>query len=299
LPGGNAGSVPALPEPALPETTRQPKLRPAPMRWGDFGLRALSALVLAPLALAALWVGGPAWVALLALAMVLLAMEWARLCRLDPLRPPALLLPLLLLFAGLAALLREEHTAVAVLVLGMWLLMRVGGLMRAPGARWLALGLPYIGLPALAMYWLRLDPVAGRGNVLYVVLVVWAADIGAYFVGRLVGGPRLAPAISPGKTWSGAVGGLCAGLAAGLAAAEWLAPGASLRPALAALVLAAVSQAGDLFESWIKRRSGVKDSGHLIPGHGGLMDRLDGMMAAALAAALFAMLLGPGEMLWN
>lgn len=287
--------------PALPELDSSvPAASPAPkQRWGDVALRALSALVLAPLALAALWVGGQAWAVMLGLGMILLAAEWARLCRLDPLRPPALLLPLLLLVAGAAAVVRAEKVAVSALVLGMWLLMRIGGLMRRPRARWLALGLPYIGLPAIALWWLRADTVAGFGNVLYLILVVWAADIGAYFTGRLIGGPRLAPSISPGKTWSGAAGGLLAGVLVGLAVAETIAPGAPLRPAAIALALAGAAEAGDLLESWIKRLAGVKDSGHLIPGHGGLLDRLDGLMAASLVAAFAAMLLGPGEMLWK
>jgi phosphatidate cytidylyltransferase len=288
--------VPALPD--LDSTV--PSASPAPKpRWGDFALRALSALVLAPLSLAALWAGGQAWAVMLGLGMLVLGAEWARLCRLDPLRPPGLLLPLLLLAAGAAAVVHAEKAAISAIVLGMWLLMRIGGLMRQPHARWLALGLPYIGLPAIALWWLRADTVSGFGNVLYVILVVWAADIGAYFTGRLIGGPRLAPSISPGKTWSGAAGGLVAGLLVGLAVAETIAPGAPLRPAAVALALAVAAEAGDLLESWIKRRAGVKDSGQLIPGHGGLLDRLDGLMAASLVAAIAALLLGPGEMLWK
>lgn len=148
----------------------------------------------------------------------------------------------------------------------------------------LAAGVVYIGLPLLCLLWLR-GASGGRESVLFLVLVIWATDIGAYLVGRLVGGKKLAPAVSPGKTWSGAAGGMVAALVVGLL----VPPG---RPVLA-LLLALACQAGDLLESGIKRHVGVKDSGRLIPGHGGLFDRLDGLLAAAPVAAI-AMLASQG-----
>ncbi len=114
---------------------------------------------------------------------------------------------------------------------------------------------------------------------------MWATDIFAYFVGRAVGGPKLAPHISPGKTWSGAIGGTAAAVIAAALVGLWL-PQSSTLLGLLALALSVVSQAGDLFESWVKRRAGVKDSSHLIPGHGGVMDRVDGLVAAAVALYL-------------
>jgi len=139
-----------------------------------------------------------------------------------------------------------------------------------------------------------------RADVLFLLLIVWAGDIGAYLVGRWIGGPRLAPQISPGKTWSGAVGGLLVAVAAGLLAAHFLAaPVAPWQPALIAVVLGIVAQAGDLLESIVKRVLAVKDSGNLIPGHGGLFDRLDGVLAAAPVAALLALALGRGVVLWQ
>jgi phosphatidate cytidylyltransferase len=142
--------------------------------------------------------------------------------------------------------------------------------------------------------------VSGGANVIVLLLIVWASDIGAYMVGRAVGGPRLAPAISPGKTWSGAVGGLAGSAAIGLAAAAILGNGPiSWRPAAFAILIGIVSQAGDLFESLLKRHFGVKDSGHLIPGHGGLLDRLDAVLTAAPTAALLALMLGRGVVLWE
>ena len=174
-------------------------------------------------------------------------------------------------------------------------------LCRGPGTTvlWPA-GLIYVGIAGAALLWLRAGSAAGRADVLFLLLVVWAGDIGAYLVGRWIGGPRLAPRISPGKTWSGSIGGMSASVAIGLLAAHFLSDGAEpLRVALVAALLGIVAQAGDLLESYVKRRLEVKDSGHLIPGHGGLFDRLDGVMAAAPVAALLALALGRGVVLWQ
>jgi phosphatidate cytidylyltransferase len=132
------------------------------------------------------------------------------------------------------------------------------------------------------------------------LLLVWSSDIGAYLTGRAVGGPKLAPHISPGKTVAGAVGGLAAAIIAGIAVALAVSRPTSLtHAAAAAAVLGVVAQAGDLLESHVKRRFGAKDSGWLIPGHGGLLDRLDALLAAALVAALLALAQGRGVVLWG
>jgi phosphatidate cytidylyltransferase len=139
----------------------------------------------------------------------------------------------------------------------------------------------------LSLVWLRADPDHGRGWAILLFAVVWSTDIGAYLVGRTLGGPKLAPRISPNKTWSGAIGGLiCAALAA-YAAALWddLAFASAAALAVGA-VLSVFSQIGDLAESWWKRRFAVKDSGHLIPGHGGILDRIDGVLLASPVAAV-------------
>lgn len=167
---------------------------------------------------------------------------------------------------------------------------------RSPGT-WAALalaGLVYIGPAFFCLIVLRGGP-AGLRNLLYLAVVVWAGDIGAYLVGRLVGGPRLAPRISPGKTWSGALGGTLAAILAG-AAAGYEHP---LRAAVLALVFSVIAQAGDLLESALKRYFGAKDSGWIIPGHGGLLDRLDGVLTAAPAAFLWAISVTPHAMLWS
>lgn len=229
--------------------------RPA-NRWGDLSIRVLSAIVLAPVAVACVWLGGMAFVLIAVAIMLGLGVEWLTLCRLPIARANT---PLL-----------------------------------GPA------GLAYVALAGAALLWLRSDPSAGRANVLFVLLVIWAGDIGAYLVGRWLGGPRLAPRISPGKTWSGSVGGLLASIAAGLIVASVLSGGAFAgHAALIAAILGVVAQAGDLLESYVKRSLEVKDSGHLIPGHGGLFDRLDGVLAAAPVAALLALTLGRGVVLWQ
>jgi phosphatidate cytidylyltransferase len=159
-------------------------------------------------------------------------------------------------------------------------------------------GSVYILLAATALTWLRFAALVGRDNVLFLLLLVWSSDIGAYAAGRAVGGPKLAPRISPGKTVSGAIGGLLAAVLVGVAAAT-MASTPPLRAGIVAGMLGLVAQAGDLLESFAKRRFGVKDSGRLIPGHGGLLDRLDALLAVALAAGLLVLFEGRGGVLWQ
>jgi phosphatidate cytidylyltransferase len=164
----------------------------------------------------------------------------------------------------------------------------------------LAFGVPYIGLAAVTLPWLRADPVAGFANTLFMLAVVWGSDIGAYLCGRLLGGPKLAPAISPGKTWSGALGGLGCAALVGLVAAACLSSEFSPSHAIGAgIAFGIISQMGDLFESALKRHFGVKDSGRIIPGHGGLLDRVDALLVVAPAAALLAFTVGRGVVLWR
>jgi phosphatidate cytidylyltransferase len=139
---------------------------------------------------------------------------------------------------------------------------------------------------------LRADTEFGFVAVMFLFAIVWATDIVAYFLGRLIGGPKLLPRVSPKKTWSGALGGLAAALLAAIAVAKLAGLSGLLSVALVAAMLSSVAQAGDLFESQLKRRFGAKDSSHLIPGHGGLMDRLDGFVFAATVAALVGVLRG-------
>lgn len=265
-------------------------------RWADLRLRIFSAAILAPLALICIWAGGVAFTGLLTIIAAALAYEWLGLCRQRTAGTIALFaaLPLAVLLAGfagptLALLLLTAATAVGIAV--------SGGI--SP-VKPLAFGIPYLGLAAVALLWLRQPTVSGGANVIVLLLIVWASDIGAYAVGRAVGGPRLAPSISPGKTWSGAAGGLVAAAATGFGASMVLGNTVvSWRPVGFAVLIGIISQTGDLFESQLKRHFGVKDSGTMIPGHGGLLDRLDAILTAAPAAALLALILGRGVVLWE
>jgi phosphatidate cytidylyltransferase len=160
---------------------------------------------------------------------------------------------------------------------------------------WVAGGVPYAGTIGIAPIVLRSDSENGFVAVMLLFAVVWTTDIVAYFLGRLLGGPKLLPRVSPKKTWSGAISGLAAAVLAAVAVAKLAGLSGLLSIALVAAILSSVAQAGDLFESQLKRRFGAKDSSHLIPGHGGLMDRLDGFVFAAAVAALIGILRGGVE----
>jgi phosphatidate cytidylyltransferase len=266
-------------------------------RWGDLRLRVLSAAVIAPLALGCVWIGGLVFAGLVALVAIGLCYEWLGLCgqRGSPAASAV--------FAAvpLAVLLTQYDSAShAIMALIIATLAGVALTRGISAARPLAFGIPYIGLGAISLVWLRQPVETGCANVIVLLFVVWASDIGAYVAGRAIGGARLAPAISPGKTWSGSVGGLIGAALVGFAAALVLGNGPLIwHPVTLAVMIGGISQAGDLFESLLKRHFGVKDSGTMIPGHGGLLDRLDALLAAAPGAALLALAVGPGVGLWE
>lgn len=220
-------------------------------------LRVLSAAVMLPVAVAAVWFGGVAFDALVALAAAAMLWEWYRFPRAAVTEPAA------------------------------W----------TRGPLWMLLGLVYVILPCAALIWLRQTPEIGRHVVFWLFCAVWATDTGAYFAGRTIGGPKLIPSISPNKTWAGLLGGMVsAGIAGGLVASIDPAMPALSLAALAALV-AVVAQAGDFAESAVKRYFGAKDASQLIPGHGGVLDRLDGLLFAAPFVAACDLL--SGRMLWG
>lgn len=248
--------------------------------------RVLSAVVLAPLVLLAIWFGGLWLAGLVVLAGGLMGWEWARLCNGGRFELSGMIAVATLAVIAPAFILAPPATAPAVLGVGatMGAALAAGGGSRHDA--WLPLGIVYIGFACLALLWLRSVPADGRDLVFWLLAVVWATDTGAYFAGRAIGGPRLAPRISPNKTWAGLIGGALAAGLVGVAAAGLLGRGATLL-VIGGMVLAVVAQGGDLLESWCKRRFGVKDSSHIIPGHGGILDRVDGLLAALLAAFLY------------
>jgi len=268
--------------------------------WRTLGLRVASALVLAPLALGAVWFGDFWMLALVALAAGIMTHEWQSVTfgAADPFGvaiagvavaglAAAIILPQLWpMTAPMAGLLAPGLIAVSARARG-----------NAPGQA--LLGACYVVLPCIALVWLRAEPVNGRIAVIWLLLSVWATDTGAYAAGRMIGGPKLAPRISPNKTWAGLLGGMAAAGLVGALTARWSGLAGGLELALAGMVLAVVAQAGDLTESAWKRRYGVKDSGHLIPGHGGLLDRVDGLLFAALGAAILALTNGGRLLPWQ
>lgn len=271
----------------------------APGLRSNLGMRVMAALVLAPLAIAAAWFGGWFWIGLVTITVVGLFGEW--LMVVGNLRRPVLFWGFLsLAAAGFSLAIDNFEIANLCVALGLFAMFLFSG----PARRsWSAVGLAYTAAALFACVLLRRDPSHGFIALIFVFLVVWITDSLGYFVGRGVGGPKLWVRVSPKKTWSGAIGGvvgsvLFSGAFAGAGYGK-LAP-----MLLLGTVISVISQLGDLFESALKRRFGVKDSSHIIPGHGGLLDRLDGFMAAIIAAAVIGYLrsgteaIGRGLLVW-
>jgi phosphatidate cytidylyltransferase len=206
----------------------------------------------------------------------------------------AVMMPLALFVAYVGGWLFALFWGVAALaVLWEWTaLVRGTVLPPLPRWRWLIAGIGYAGALLLAPLLLRADQTHGFLAIVLLFGIVWTTDVAAYFAGRAIGGPKLMPAVSPKKTWSGAVAGTLAAMIVAVVVAGCFGPFKLAAIAIVALLLSVVSQLGDLLESWVKRRFGAKDAGRLIPGHGGVMDRLDGFWAAALAACLLGLLRG-------
>ncbi|MBX3578031.1 MAG: phosphatidate cytidylyltransferase [Rhizobiaceae bacterium] len=264
----------------------------------DLYIRIASAIVLLAIVLPVAWRGGDwfRWFAVL-LAFVIYG-EWLAMAR--TLNFQGLLHGLLLALVLGAMVTQTPVWAIFAILVAVLIIGRAYDRLTG-GSPWPAAGVAYAGLAGTCLGLLRGEDMPGLYVLLFLFATVWATDIAAYFVGRAVGGPKLARLISPGKTWSGALGGAVAGTLAGIAVA-FAAKGAVALLALAALSLSVVAQIGDLFESWVKRQHGAKDSSRLIPGHGGVMDRVDGLVAAAVILYVIAAIAGapsnPGRALF-
>lgn len=253
---------------------------------GSLGKRVLSSLILAPAALATMYWGGPVFAAVIAFAAIVMAFEWTRM--IEGRDFSMAFYALALSGAGALALASAGYYPFA------YGLCLFGGLAaglaswRTPRLiPWAAFGAFYILAPSVALIWLRSDIENGRALTLMLFLIVWSADTGGYFGGRLVGGPKMSPVISPAKTWAGAVGGVIMGALAGLIVAKWVfGGGGAVFYVLVGASLGLASILGDMAESAFKRTFGVKDMSGFIPGHGGFLDRLDGMIFATTAMTL-------------
>jgi phosphatidate cytidylyltransferase len=270
----------------------------------ELAQRVVSALILGPLVLLLVWWGNPGFALLMMVAAAAIIWEWNAIMR--RLNDQAMVVAALCaVLAVLAAALGQWLAASLVLILGAAISQLLAS--RAGDAgRLLWLGMVYAALPAAALVFLRDDPQWGRSAIFWLLFIVWATDIGAYVAGRQVGGPKLWPALSPNKTWAGAAGGLTAALAVGLAFTYGLAARPDNLFGLVVLIVAlsVAAQLGDLAESALKRRFNVKDSSQLIPGHGGVMDRVDGLVATAIVAGVIGAIragpdaAGAGLLLW-
>ena len=270
----------------MPRSARQVVAR-------NFALRVASAAVLAPAVLVLTYIGGWPFLALCFLGAVGILYEWTLLVARRP--APGILIPgtIAIVAAALLAGVAMPNAALIAIAMGAAAaaLSSAKASDDASGFRaagWAAGGVIYAGAALLGPALLRRDPQWGLTALLLLFATVWATDIFAFFCGRVLGGPLLWPRVSPKKTWSGAIGGLAGGVAAGLGVAYTVGVGKLGIIGAMALLLSVLAQAGDLLESAIKRRFGAKDSGAFIPGHGGLMDRLDGF----LVAAFFALVIG-------
>lgn len=255
----------------------------------EVGVRIASGVVLALVAGALLYAGPAPFAVLVGTAAVLTSVEWSRIVRGEGIdaglvvQAGSVMMAAALTAAGFAALGLAAIAAGAILT---------GLLCFGRHPLLSAEGVLYAGLPVVALIWLRDDPGYGLQAVLFILIAVVVTDIAAFVFGRLIGGPKLAPAISPNKTWSGFLGGIAMAGVAAAGFAVWL--GADpVKLGLAGTVLGILAQIGDLTESALKRSFGVKDSGTIIPGHGGIMDRIDGLVFAAAAAGFFAFALNP------
>ncbi|MBL8700524.1 MAG: phosphatidate cytidylyltransferase [Alphaproteobacteria bacterium] len=263
-------------------------------------LRTIYGTLLAALAVAVVLLGDRVFLGFVAVGAAILSWEWMRLCRAGRFGRLGLVAAASTVAAAILAFADRPAWGIALCVAAAVAVHVVARRSDPQGAGWGAAGIVYVGLPVVALVWLRGHDASGERLIAWLMLSVAVTDIAAFFAGRLIGGPKLAPRLSPKKTWAGLVGamvatGLCGAV---FAALDPTAPRAATL-AVAGVVLAVVAQAGDLFESAVKRHFGAKDASQLIPGHGGLLDRVDGLVVAAGALAFFQGLTGGGLLAWQ
>jgi phosphatidate cytidylyltransferase len=250
-------------------------------------LRVVSAVVLGALALGATFFSPWSFLVLVIVSGGFVAWEWGGLTRGNGFDGTALVSAVSVFAVAVLASLGRPELVAFILATASAAIFLAAPTKRQFG--WALAGLAYAALPAFALVWLRSDAAFGAASVVFLFAVAWTTDTASYAAGRLIGGPKLAPHISPRKTWSGFIIGASIPAVVGLAFAFALDSGSAVKLALVSVVLALACQAGDLVESWVKRCFGAKDMSQLIPGHGGLLDRIDGLLFAAVLAGLIAL----------
>jgi len=264
-----------------------PAPRPTPAR--ELMMRIASAFVLAPGVIYLVYLGGWPFTGLVMLAALLMIYEWARLVRGSHLNADYVIHAITAIIA--VALAGAGQPILALLAAFTGFAIGLGVVvMRGQGKRWPMIGFPYILLPCIAVVWLRSGGEWGMLTLYWLLAVVWATDIMAFVTGRTFGGPKLAPHLSPSKTWSGLLGGVAGAAVAGALTSVFLDLQVGWLLAMLSGMIAVIAQIGDIAESALKRYANVKDSGALIPGHGGVLDRVDGLIFAAVAAAMVALI---------
>ena len=260
-----------------------------PLSANNLALRIASAAVLAPLALVTAYSGGWLFALFWGAAALAVLWEWMELVAGKAHRPLFILCAAAVAAAGLLVWLDRPISALLMLGLG-----ALAATIFAPSARrlWVTLGIGYAGAMLLAPILLRHDAAYGFAVIVLLFAIVWSTDVCGYFAGRAFGGPKLMPVVSPKKTWSGAIAGMAGAMIVGLLVASPFGSFKTVAMLAITFVLSVLAQFGDLFESWVKRQFGAKDSSRLIPGHGGVMDRLDGFWAAAVAGCLIGLMRG-------
>ena len=260
-----------------------------PLSANNLALRIASAAVLAPLALVTAYSGGWPFVLFWSAAALAVLWEWMELVAGKAHRPLFISCAGAVAAAGLLVWLDRPISALLMLGLG-----ALAAAIFAPSARrlWVTLGIGYAGAMLLAPILLRHDAAYGFAVIVLLFAIVWTTDVCGYFAGRAFGGPKLMPAVSPKKTWSGAIAGTAGAMIVGLLVVSLFGSFNTVAILAITFVLSVLAQFGDLFESWVKRQFGAKDSSRLIPGHGGVMDRLDGFWAAAVAGCLIGLMRG-------
>jgi len=267
-----------------------PRQVPFPRR--ELLLRVTSGVVLAAVTLVLTWSGPVSFAILVGAVALILLWEWGRLTTGIGVTPARAIAGAGILAALALTVSGRPDLGVALVGVG----AVVAAIDPGRGRRGMEMGgVLYAGIPAVSLLWLRSDTAGGLESIVLLLLIVWATDTGAFLAGRSIGGPRLWARVSPNKTWSGLIGGVCAAAVCAWLFVDWLGGDTGAKLVLLAAGLALVSQAGDLFESALKRACGAKDASSLIPGHGGFMDRVDGLVFAAVAAAAYAAVAGADQ----